>query len=279
MKYTIGFSPCPNDTFIFDALVNGKIETNGIEFDPVIADVETLNKWAIEGKLDFSKISYAALPLALKHYVVMNSGSAIGKGVGPILVAKEPISVAEVDNYTVAVPGENTTANILFSRAFPNAKKEFVVFNEVESFVQSGKGLGVLIHESRFTYESRGLHKLLDLGDVWQVETHLPIPLGGIIAHRKLPVKTIKTVDSLICSSLEHAYVNDRDNLSDYVKKHAQEMSEDVMRKHVHLYVTSFSFKIGKTGRDAVRALLDVYKKTHPEFHVERRDVFAKDLY
>ncbi len=280
MKYTIGFSPCPNDTFIFDALVNGKIETNGIEFEPVLEDVETLNKWAFEGKLDFSKISYGALPKALKNYIVLASGGALGNGVGPLLVAKEPIDIDDIKDYTIAIPGENTTANLLFSKAFPEAKnKVYMVFDEIENFVLQGKGIGVIIHESRFTYQEKGLHRLIDLGDYWEVQTHQPIPLGGIVARRDLPIKTVKKVDSLICSSLEHAYVNDRENLSQYVKSHAQELSEEVMKQHIQFYVNSFSFKNGKTGRDAVRSLLEVYKQDHPEFDIARDQIFAKDFY
>lgn len=280
MKYTLGFSPCPNDTFIFDALVNGKIDTEGIEFEPILEDVETLNKWAFEGKLDFSKMSYGALPTALKHYVVLNGGGALGNGVGPLLVSKEPLDVEDVKNYTIAIPGENTTANLLFSKAFPEAKnKVYKLFSEIENFVLQGNGLGVIIHESRFTYQDKGLHKILDLGDYWEVQTHQPIPLGGIVARRDIPVKTMKKVDSLITSSIEHAYVNDREKLSDYVKKYAQEMSEDVMKEHILFYVNSFSFKIGKTGRDAVRSMLDVYKLDHPEFNIARDNIFANDLY
>lgn len=280
MRYTLGFSPCPNDTFIFDALVNGKIETEGIEFEPVLEDVETLNKWAFESKLDFSKISYGALPKALKHYVVLNGGGALGNGVGPLLISKEPIELEDIKNYTIAIPGENTTANLLFSKAFPEAKnKVYKVFHEIEDFVLQGNGLGVIIHESRFTYADKGLHRVLDLGDYWEVQTHQPIPLGGIVARRNIPVNVMKKVDSLITSSLEHAYVNDREKLSDYVKQHAQEMSEDVIKEHILFYVNSFSFKIGKTGRDAVRSLLDVFKTDHQDFSIGYDDIFAKDLY
>lgn len=280
MKYTLGFSPCPNDTFIFDALVNGKIETDGIEFEPILEDVETLNKWAFEGKLDFSKISYGALPKALEHYIVLASGGALGNGVGPLLISKEPIEIDDIKEYTIAIPGENTTANLLFSKAFPEAKnKVYMLFSEIEDFVLQGKGIGVIIHESRFTFAEKGLHKVLDLGDYWEVQTHQPIPLGGIVGRRDLPIKLVKKVDSLICSSIEHAYVNDRDNLSEYVKSHAQELSEDVMKEHIYFYVNSFSFKNGKSGRDAVRSLLDVYKQDHPEFTIARDQVFAKDFY
>lgn len=280
MKYTIGYSPCPNDTFIFDALVNKKMDYDGIEFEPVLADVETLNKWSFEGKLHFSKISYGALPKTLKHYIVLASGGALGNGVGPLLISKGDINFEDIKNYNIAIPGENTTANLLFSKAFPTANnKVYMPFNEIENFVLEGKGLGVIIHESRFTYKSKGLHRVLDLGDYWEVQTHQPIPLGGIVGRRDLPVKLIKKVDNLICSSIEYAYVHNREHLSQYVKEHSQELSEDVMKQHIQTYVNSFSFKIGKTGRDAVRSMLEVYKQDNPDFNIARDQIFAKDFY
>jgi 1,4-dihydroxy-6-naphthoate synthase len=175
MKFTIGFSPCPNDTFIFDALINNKIDTEGFTFEAVLEDVQTLNSWAIGKKLDISKISYGVLPLVLEHYLVLNSGGALGKGVGPLLISKKERGDlhATLQNCSVVIPGENTTAHLLFSYAFPSARnKRFAVFSEIENEVLSGRAdAGVIIHENRFTYQDQGLVKLVDLGEHWEKET------------------------------------------------------------------------------------------------------------
>ncbi|MFT4204771.1 MAG: 1,4-dihydroxy-6-naphthoate synthase [Chitinophagaceae bacterium] len=279
MTFSLGFSPCPNDTFIFDALVNKKIDTEGLDFDIVLDDVQTLNNWAQEGRLDFSKISYGALPLLLEQYVVLESGGALGMGVGPLLLAKEPMALDNVPAGTIAIPGKDTTAHLLFSLAFPGARnKEFVVFNEVEDFVLDGKGLGVIIHENRFTYQKRGLHKLMDLGDYWEKTTGVPIPLGGIIAKTILPKETILQVNRLIRKSIEYAYVHHSTQLADFVKIHAQEMEEAVMRQHIDLYVNRFSLSLGEKGRKAIHQVLDVYQGLHPDRTVDRDKIFAEDL-
>src|SRR6476661_7800954 len=210
MKFTIGFSPCPNDTFIFDALVNNKIDTEGFEFEAVLEDVQTLNKWAIEKKLDISKISYGVLPLVIKDYSVLQSGGALGKGVGPLLISKNAVADLSkaVDDMTIAIPGENTTAHLLFSFAFPSAtKKQFLVFNEIENAVLSGKvDAGVIIHENRFTYQDKGLVKLVDLGEYWEQNTGAPIPLGGIIVKKEIDQSTQKKLDRLIKKSVEYSF-------------------------------------------------------------------------
>ncbi|PZP52553.1 MAG: 1,4-dihydroxy-6-naphthoate synthase [Pseudopedobacter saltans] len=279
MKFSLGFSPCPNDTFIFDALVNKKIDTEGIDFDIELDDVQTLNNWAKEGKLDFSKISYGALPQLLSQYAVLESGGALGVGVGPLLLAKESIDLKEVDTYKIAIPGKDTTAHMLFSLAFPHANnKEFVVFNEVEDYVLDGKGLGVIIHENRFTYQKRGLHKLIDLGDYWEKTTGAPIPLGGIIAKRTLPKDVILQVDKLINKSIAYAFENHKEHLAEFVKIHAQEMEESVMRQHIDLYVNDFSLGLGEKGKKAIDKVLDVYQQLHPENTIDRTKIFAKDL-
>ena len=281
MKLTLGFSPCPNDTFIFEALVNQKFDVEGFEFDVKLEDVQTLNQWAMEGKLDVSKVSYGVLPLIDEHYYLLSSGGALGNGCGPLLISKDKVTEEEVNNSPIAIPGENTTANLLFSLAYPNAKnKVYKVFNEIESFVSEGKGLGVIIHENRFTYEQKGLKKVVDLGDYWEQKTGSPIPLGGILAKRSLPLPVLKKLDSLIRQSIEYAYVNNyKDALPDYIKSHAQEMSEAVMLQHINLYVNSFSFKLGKTGRDAVRNLMKIYKDQHPESTFGQREIFATKVY
>ena len=264
MKYTLGFSPCPNDTFIFDALVNNKIDTRGIEFDVRLEDVETLNEFALNNTLDFTKVSYGVLPLIIKNYKVLNSGSALGKGVGPLLISKEKVSFLEVDECTIAIPGENTTAHLLFSQAFPKAKnKIFKRYDEIENFVlnSNGKSLGVIIHENRFTYFEKGLQKIVDLGNFWEEETGYPIPLGGIAGKRSIEEMTLMKVDALIKESIEFAFKN-YPLITDYEKKHSQEMEPEVMKKHIDLYVNNYSISLGKDGKKAIEKVLNVYNQS-----------------
>ena len=259
MRLTLGFSPCPNDTFIFDALVNKKIDAGGMEFDVVLEDVQTLNQWAIEGKLDITKLSYGVLPLVLDKYILLNSGSALGRGVGPLLITNAELGMTNVEEKQIAIPGKNTTAHLLFSLAYPNAKnKIFLRYDEIENFVLSSNGLGVIIHENRFTYEAKGLKKIIDLGDYWEKETSNPIPLGGIVIKREIELTVQQKVEGLIKKSIEYAFSN-YPELNDYIREHAQEMSEDVMRMHIDLYVNDYSINLKKEGRDAVEKLLDVY--------------------
>ncbi|GGH78896.1 1,4-dihydroxy-6-naphthoate synthase [Filimonas zeae] len=285
MKLTLGFSPCPNDTFVFDALVNHKIDTEGLEFEVVLADVQTLNEWALQGKLDFSKISYGVLPLIRQQYTVLNSGGALGKGVGPLLITADKNNLINFqERFTnadsqplIAIPGENTTAHMLFSLAFPNARKKvFKVFHEIEDAVLSGEvDAGVIIHENRFTYHTRGLHKIMDLGEYWEATVKAPIPLGGIVARKNLDQALITRVNSLIQISLQYSYDHHHHELSDYVKAHAQEMSETVMRQHINLYVNDFSRQLGTEGEKAVTALLQVYQQLHPGTAVNTAAIFS----
>lgn len=266
MKLTLGFSPCPNDTFIFDALVNRKIDTGGFEFETLLEDVQTLNEWAVAGKLDISKISYGVLPLVLKEYTVLNSGGALGKGVGPLLVTTpqkfEQLQSSDplLKTATVAIPGVNTTAHLLFSLAYPQARqKQFMVFHEIENAVLSGKtDAGVIIHENRFTYQDKGLVKIADLGSYWEETVKVPIPLGGIVMKRSLEKNIQQQIDSLIQQSIRYAFTH-YPHLAPYVRQHSQEMSEDVMRKHIDLYVNNYSLALGEDGKAAVKKLLDVY--------------------
>ncbi|CAN5120083.1 1,4-dihydroxy-6-naphthoate synthase [soil metagenome] len=261
MKYTLGFSPCPNDTFIFDALVNNKIDTGNIHFEPVLEDVQTLNEWAMQGKLSITKLSYGVLPLVLKDYTVLNSGSALGRGVGPLLIAGQDAVTKNIDEYTIAIPGEQTTAHLLFSLAYPKAKKKiFLRYDAIEDFVSSGRGLGVIIHENRFTYADKGLKKIIDLGDFWEKETGNAIPLGGIVVKREIDIATQKEIDRLIKKSIEYAFGN-YPQLNDYIRTNAQEMSEDVMRKHIDLYVNDYSISLGEEGKKTVKKLMDVYQQ------------------
>jgi 1,4-dihydroxy-6-naphthoate synthase len=268
MKFTLGFSPCPNDTFIFDALVNNKIDTEGLEFDLVMEDVQTLNEMAIGQKLDFTKISYGSLPLVLDNYCVLNSGGALGMGVGPLLISALPIPAPAVRQCTIAIPGRHTSAHVLFSLAYPEAQnKVFLRYDEIEHFVLGNKGtlenisavkLGVIIHENRFTYQDKGLVKQTDLGHFWEQETGFPVPLGGIVADRKIPVETIRQVDRLIRKSLEYSYAQGEE-LSDFVKENAMEMDTSVMRQHIGLYVNEFTLELGERGKEAVRKFVEVH--------------------
>lgn len=261
MKLSLGFSPCPNDTFIFDALVNNKIDTEGLSLDVVMEDVETLNQWALKGKLDITKLSYAVLPLVLDNYIVLNSGSALGTGVGPLLIRNLELGNRKAEDFTIAIPGEHTTAHLLFSLAYPDAKnKIFLRYDEIENFVLAGKGLGVIIHENRFTYRAKGLHKITDLGEYWEKKTNKPIPLGGIAVKRSVDHKISLQIDKLIRKSIEYAYKNYSHELTDYIKNNSQEMSEEVMRKHIDLYVNSFSKDLGEAGKSAITRLLEVYR-------------------
>jgi 1,4-dihydroxy-6-naphthoate synthase len=274
---TLAFSPCPNDTFIFDALVNKKIDTEGLDFEVFLEDVQTLNQWALEGKIDFTKISFGVLPLILKNYQVLESGGALGKGVGPLLISNYEIqnSKFKIQNYQIGIPGENTTAHLLFSLAYPNAtNKRFMVFNEIENYVlQNENVLGVIIHENRFTYQQKGLHKLIDLGNYWEQETNSPIPLGGIVAHRRIDKSVSEKVDKLIKKSLQYAFDN-YPIITEYVKQHSQEMEIAVMQQHIDLYVNNFSLGLGSEGQKAVIKVLEVYQQLHPEVEINYSNIF-----
>lgn len=274
MKLTLGFSPCPNDTFIFDALVNKKIDTGHLEFDVVLEDVQTLNQWAIQGRLGITKLSYGVLPLVLNNYAVLNSGSALGRGVGPLLIADENKLTGKTEAYTIAIPGEQTTAHLLFSLAYPLAKKKiFLRYDEIENFVAQGKGLGVIIHENRFTYADKGLKKIIDLGDFWEKKTGSAIPLGGIVINRNIDRQVQREIDRLIKNSIEYAFGN-YPLLTDYIRNNAQEMSEEVMRKHIDLYVNDFSLSLGEEGKNTVKKLLQVYQQLN-NCSINYENIFA----
>lgn len=278
MKLTLGFSPCPNDTFIFDALVNKKIDTGDFEFDVMLEDVETLNEWALQGKLDITKLSFPAFFQSLDKYVLLNSGSALGKGVGPLLISnsEQGIKNDEVKDHLIALPGINTTANLLFSFAYPEAKnKTFMRFDTIEDFVLSGSKapspqgegvgdevLGVIIHENRFTYQQKGLIKVTDLGEIWEEKMKVPIPLGGIAIKRSVDNTISKQVDALIKKSLEYAFSN-YPLITDYVKQYSQTMTEEVMRQHIDLYVNNYSLDLGEDGKKAIEKLYNIFIQQH----------------
>jgi 1,4-dihydroxy-6-naphthoate synthase len=278
MHINIGFSPCPNDTFIFDAMVNNKIDTEGLSFSTVLEDVQTLNEWAIKGKLAVTKLSYGVLPLVMQHYKLLNSGSALGKGVGPLLISAPGQTSLKVEDQLVAIPGQNTTAHLLFSFKYPHAtNKVFLRYNEIEDFVLSGKGLGVIIHENRFTFESRGLNKITDLGDFWEQTTGAHIPLGGIVVKKELDTPLQQKIDRLIHKSIAYAF-DQYPALNDYIRNHAQEMEEQVMRQHIDLYVNEFSLSLGNTGKDAVLQLLKVYYEMNNVEFPNQEDLFVPTL-
>jgi len=261
MKLTLGFSPCPNDTFIFDAMVNSKIDTMGIKFDYVMEDVETLNIWAEEGKLDITKLSYNTFIHTVNQYALLHSGSALGEGVGPLLVSKQPLDLSKIDTYKIAIPGFKTTANLLFTLAFPKAKnKTELVFSEIEAAVLNGEyDAGLIIHEGRFTYQQKGLTRLIDMGEWWEKTTHAAIPLGGIVIRRSFDKEICAIVDRIIKESLVYSWKH-YPGLSSFITENAQEMEEDIMRKHIHLYVNKYTTDLGDTGRLAITTLFDKAK-------------------
>ncbi len=266
-KLTLGFSPCPNDTFIFDAMVHKKIDTGGLAFDYVMEDVETLNKWAEEGKLDITKLSYNAFLKAVTQYALLRSGSALGKGVGPLLISREEVDEAHLSEWLkqkkICIPGFNTTAHLLLSLAFPDARnKTELVFHEIENAVLSGDyDAGLIIHENRFTYRQKGLKKLSDLGDWWEQTHQAPIPLGGIVMKRSFPIERIAQVDALIKKSLLYAWKH-YPQLAPFVTENAQEMEEAVMRQHIELYVNDSTTDLGRDGENAVKKLFEEAVRT-----------------
>jgi len=281
-KISLGFSPCPNDCFLFDALIHGKIDTKSISFEPFMEDVETLNKMAFSGKLDVSKLSYHAFAHLTDKYQLLSSGSALGFNCGPLLIAL-PRTIEKIKenpgilaSLKVAIPGKYTTANFLLSLAYPQmSNKTEMVFSEIEQAVLSGRvDAGLIIHENRFTYQQKGLVKMIDLGEWWEKESQSAIPLGGIAINRKFPEDTKGLVNDLVKQSVEYAFANP-DDVMDFVKANAQEMDEEVMKQHIHLYVNEYSIDLGVTGKKAVNDLFDraVMEKIIP---AKPTDLFVK---
>ena len=269
MKLSLGYSPCPNDTYIFYAMTHGKIDTEGLEFEVILADVEELNQKAFAGALDITKLSYHAYGHLLNDYALLHAGSALGNNCGPLLISKHPMTDAEVQNARIAIPGKYTTANFLLNLAFPDAQhKEEYLFSDIEDAVLNEKvDAGLIIHENRFTYREKGLKKIIDLGEYWETETQLPIPLGGIVIKRNLPEAVQQKVDRVLKRSVEFAFQHP-EATKDYVKAHAQEMDEKVMFQHINLYVNSFTKDLGEKGEKAINSLFDVAqeKKIIPFF-------------
>ena len=278
---TLGFSPCPNDCFIFDALVHNKIDTEGLTFKVELHDVETLNKKALNNELDVTKLSFHAYGYALNNYILLRAGSALGFNCGPLLITRHAeLSRSESsvlnDNSKIAIPGKLTTANFLLSLAYPNLKNKIeYVFSDIENAILSGEvDAGLIIHENRFTYEQKGLKKIIDLGEYWESLIHAPIPLGGIVIKRSFDAELQQKVNRLIRKSVEYAFANPESSKA-YVKEHAQEMSEEVMQKHINLYVNSFSIDLGEIGINAIKLLfnkaeeLALFQKNHLSLMVD----------
>lgn len=257
-KIQLAFSPCPNDTFMFDAMIHGKIDTEGLEFNYELLDIETLNKKALQGVFDVSKISFFAFTSVAEQYQLLISGSALGNNCGPLLISKKEIKLSDLKNKIIAIPGKNTTAHFLFSTAFPEAKhKRELIFSAIEQAVlDETVDAGVIIHESRFTYQYKGLIKLIDLGEYWEKSTGFPIPLGGIVVRRSLHNDLKQKINRVLRKSVEYA-LNNPQEVSDFIKKNAQEMDERIIQQHIHLYVNSYSVDLGEKGKQAVYKMFE----------------------
>ncbi len=256
MKLKLGFSTCPNDTFIFAPIVFKKIDTQGLDFELILADVEELNKMAFENSLDITKISFHAYAYLAKNFLILNSGSALGRNNGPLVIAKEIFPAKDLPQKKLAIPGKYTTANLLLQIAFGKLKqtKEYL-FSEIPGAILNGEAdAGVIIHETRFTYQDMGLKKIIDLGEFWEETTDLPVPLGGIIINRNLPEEVIVKFDRILKQSVLYSLENPQDSI-DFIRKYAQEISDEVMYKHIELYVNDFTVDLGELGKKSIEKL------------------------
>ena len=265
MTLSLAFSPCPNDCFMFDAIVHKRIDLEGLDFAVTLADIEALNHAAFAGEVDVTKLSFHAYAYCAGAYVLLDAGSALGRNCGPLLISRRQVSLEEMaqGDMRIAIPGRYTTANFLCGLAFPRAQdKTPVLFSEIEPAVLEGRfDAGLIIHENRFTYEAKGLHKIIDLGEFWEAETGAPIPLGGIVTRRSLPEDVKARLNRVMRRSVEYAFAHPQAS-RDYVRAHAQEMSEDVMYRHIDLYVNEYSVDLGQEGRRAVEVLFERARAT-----------------
>ncbi|HZM95997.1 MAG TPA: 1,4-dihydroxy-6-naphthoate synthase [Vicinamibacterales bacterium] len=265
MTLTLGFSPCPNDCFMFDAMVHDRIDCEGLDFSVRMADIEALNASAFAGEADVTKLSFHAYAYCADRYVLLDAGSALGRNCGPLLISKRAISNEEVatGKLRIAIPGKYTTANFLLGLAFPHARnKTECVFSEIEAALIDGVfDAGLIIHENRFTYQDKGLRKIIDLGEFWESETGAAIPLGGIVISRRLPDDVRQRVNRVMRRSVEYAFANRTVSLP-FVRANAQAMSDDVMYKHIDLYVNDYSVDLGPEGRRAVEVLFERARKS-----------------
>lgn len=259
---TLGFSPCPNDTFIFDAMIHGKVDTEGLDFDVILDDVEALNQRAFAGNIDITKLSYHAFAYLTGRYNLLDAGSALGNNCGPLLVARQPLPAEAIAAGPVAIPGKMTTANFLLSLAFPEAKNKVeTLFSAIEDAVLDGKAVaGLIIHENRFTYQQKGLVKLIDLGEYWETTTGLPIPLGGIVVRNTLPAEVQRKVNRVLRRSVEYAFAHP-EAVMPFVRAHAQAMDDQVMQAHIDLYVTQYTVDLGAPGRSAVGQMFQIARE------------------
>jgi 1,4-dihydroxy-6-naphthoate synthase len=259
---SLAFSPCPNDTFIFDALVHGKIDTEGLIFEFRMEDVETLNQLAFQGSADMIKVSYHAFLYLSDRYHLLDSGSALGSGNGPVLISKEPYALDDLSRLTIAIPGEYTTAHLLLKIAAPFAvHKKIMAFDRIEDSILNGTvDAGVIIHENRFTYEGKGLTRIADLGEYWENLVHCPVPLGGILAKKSLGRETLGKLNRVMKKSVAFA-MKDPGQAMGFVRCNAREMDEEVMKKHIHLYVNEFTLDLGTAGKNAVDRLFGMAKE------------------
>ena len=260
MRLSLAISPCPNDTFMFDALIHHKIDTEGLEFDVFFDDVEALNRKAFQNTFDISKLSFHALTRLTKDYSILNSGAALGNNNGPLLICKKGNNILNY-NSKIAIPGEFTTANMLLKIAYPKLKNtNEIIFSEIEQNVLDGiMDAGLIIHENRFTYHQRGLEKIIDLGQFWQEKYNLPIPLGGIAVNNNLDVAIHNKLDRVLKKSIQFAF-NNRNSSNDFVRRYAQEMDLDVIEKHIDLYVNHYSLELDEVGKKAVFKLFEACK-------------------
>ncbi len=261
MKLSLGFSPCPNDTFIFDAMIHHKIDTEGLEFDVIMEDVEQLNQRAFSENIDITKLSFHAFAYLSEKYALLNSGSALGNNCGPLLIAKKMIATDEIANAKIAIPGQFTTANLLLKLAFPDhSNKVEMIFSKIEDAVlNESVDAGLIIHENRFTFPAKGLVKIMDLGEFWESATGHPIPLGGIVVKRTLPRTLQQKIDRVLEKSVLFA-MGQPEQTMDFVSLHAQEMNREVMRNHIRLYVNKYTIELGTKGKAAVQQLFEKCK-------------------
>lgn len=259
MKLTLGFSPCPNDTFIFEAMVHGRVDTEGLEFDWFLADVEELNRRAIEGSVDITKMSFHAYARAASGYLILDAGSAIGHNNGPLVISKRKLLPDELENSLIAIPGIYTTANLLFSIFWPGAKsKREYLFSDIPEIVLSGEAdAGLIIHETRFTYKSMGLQMVADTGRMWEDFSGLPVPLGAIVVSRSVDEEIAARINRSIRRSIEYAYANPLKSV-EFIRKNAAVTDPEVTREHIKIYVNNFSLSLGEEGRQAIRRLYSV---------------------
>lgn len=261
-QLTLGYSPCPNDTFIFYALIHGKTPCPGVSFSERLEDVETLNRMAVAGQLDLTKISYHALGHLRQDYALLRSGGALGRGCGPLVVAGTEMTMEQLRGKRIAIPGQLTTANLLLQLYDEGYDKLLILpFHQIMAAVSQGQAdAGVIIHESRFTYRQQGLRQVLDLGQWWEEDSGFPIPLGGILARRSLGTDLIRKIDSALRASVEYGFTNPHEPQT-YIQQHAQELEPEVIRSHIGLYVNDFSVDLGSEGIQAIEVLFDRAEK------------------